>query len=439
MRKWIVVGVALAGIGGLWAYSSTRPVAVPIAPVTRDGIRAVVEEEGKTRVVDRFVVSTPVAGRVLRIQLEEGDAVRKGQLITEVDPVQMQARVDEAEAQLRELGKRVEGVGEKRPRQSELESARLQEQVAQRQLDATKAQLEEARARLERARKEAERARQLSRRGSTTASDLDRAVADEKTAAEEVHSFEQQVKIRELEISTAHLQTRLLQDRLDDFAWEEGAYREQMKGIEAGLMALRDDLRRTAVTAPVDGVLLKRYRESEQVLAAGTPLVEIGDLGRLDVEADFLSEDVAHMVVGMAAEIFGRALGDRVVPAKVKRIYPAAFEKISSLGVEQQRVTVLFEVAENALPRGDQYRVQVRVILERRADAVVAPEGALFRSGEAWHVYRVEQGAARLRAVKTGLRDGRRREITSGLDPGDVVVLHPDETISDGVRVKPLE
>jgi len=311
--------------------------------------------------------------------------------------------------------------------------------MAQRRLDAAKARLEEARARLERAVKEAERTRALARRGSATLSELDRTVADETAAREAARSLEQQVKIRKLEISTARLQARLLRDRLEDYAWEEGAYREQMKGIEAGLAALRDDLRRTAVKAPVDGVLLKRYRESEQVLPAGTPLLEIGDLSQLDVEADFLSEDAAHMEVGMPAEIFGRALGDDVVPAKVKRIYPAAFEKTSSLGVEQQRVTVLFEVARDALPRGDQYRVQVRVILEERKDAVVAPEGALFRVEGGWAVYRVEGGKAELARVATGLRDGRSREITAGLETGDVVVLHPDETIESGARIAPLE
>jgi len=439
MKKLLGFGFAIAAIGGLWGYSATRPIAVPTAVVKRGPIRSIVEEEGRTRVSDRFVVSTPVAGRVRRITLEEGDTVKKGQVLAEMDPVQMQARVDEAESEIRALAKRIEGVEEKRPRQTELETARVQEKMAERQLNATKSQLEEAKARQERARKEAERTRQLSRRGSATASDLDHAVADEKSSSEEVHSYEQRVKIRELEISTARLHTRLLQDRLEDYEWEKGAYREQIRGLESGLAALRDDLQRTAVTAPAGGVLLKRFRESEQVLAAGTPLLEIGDLARLEVESDFLSEDVAHMKVGMPAEIFGRALGDRVVPATIKRIYPAAFEKISSLGVEQQRVTVLFDVAAGALPRGDQYRVQVRVILEARADAVVAPEGALFRADGRWSVYRVDGEVARLCTIETGLRDGRHREITSGLEPGDVLVLHPDETIEDGVRVAALE
>jgi HlyD family secretion protein len=177
--------------------------------------------------------------------------------------------------------------------------------------------------------------------------------------------------------------------------------------------------------------------ESEQVVAVGTPLLEIGDLRQLEVEADFLSEDAAHMRAGMPAEIFGRALGNEVIQGKIRRIHPAAFEKISSLGVEQQRVTVVVGFEPGQVPLGDRYRVEVRVVLDERGDALLVPEGALFRRVGKWHVFVVEGGRARLRAVETGLRDGRRREILQGLREGETLVLHP-ESIDDGARVEPL-
>jgi len=153
------------------------------------------------------------------------------------------------------------------------------------------------------------------------------------------------------------------------------------------------------------------------------------------VEADFLSEDVAHMKPGMAAEIFGRALADKTVAATIQRIHPSAFEKISSLGVEQQRVTVVFAIARGELPLGDQYRVEVRVILDAKADVLLAPEGALFRMAGRWHVFIVEDGRAALREIETGLRDGRNREVVAGLSAGDRVVVHPDSALTDGGRV----
>jgi len=435
VRKWIGISVVLASIAGLWWYASTRPAKVTIATLERGRIRDVVEEEGKTRVVDRYVVSTPVAGRIHRIRLEEGDVVKKGRLLAEIDPVALQARVDEAEAEIRAFARRVEGVDEKRPREAELKTAKVQEQVADRELAATRNQLEEARAVLERVQKEAERTRALVRRESATASDLDRAEADEKAGLESVHAYEQRVKIRELEVATARLRTKLLRDRLQDFEWEKGEYRERIKALQAGMTAVRDDLRRTRVVSPIDGVVLNRYQESEQFLQAGARLLELGDLTQLEVEADFLSEDVAHMEIGMAAEIFGRAVGEATVPATIQRIHPAAFEKISSLGVEQQRVTVVLAIERGALPLGDQYRVEVRVILDAKQDVLTAPEGALFRIKGRWHVFVESNGRIELRAIETGLRDGRNREVVSGLEEGDRVVLHPHSALADGSRV----
>jgi len=435
VRRWVGLGVGLAAIAGLWWYSSTRPAKVTMATLKRDRIRDVVEEEGKTRVVDRYVVSTPVAGRIRRIRLEEGDTVAKGALLAEIDPVALQARVDEAEAEIRAFAQRLEGVDEKKPREAELQTAEVQEQVAARQLDSMRNQLEEARALHSRAVKDAERTRKLARRESATEADLDRAEADEKAARESARAFEQRVKIRELEVGTARLRTKLLRDRLQDFEWEKEEYRERIKALQASMTAVRDDLQRTRVLSPIAGVVLKRYQQSEQVLQAGARLLELGDLALLEVEADFLSEDVAHMKPGMAAEIFGRALADKTVAATIQRIHPSAFEKISSLGVEQQRVTVVFAIARGELPLGDQYRVEVRVILDAKADVLLAPEGALFRMAGRWHVFVVEDGRAALREIETGLRDGRNREVVAGLSAGDRVVVHPDSALTDGGRV----
>ncbi|MHC4165155.1 MAG: efflux RND transporter periplasmic adaptor subunit, partial [Planctomycetota bacterium] len=132
-------------------------------------------------------------------------------------------------------------------------------------------------------------------------------------------------------------------------------------------------------------------------------------------------------------------LGDRVIAGKIQRIYPSAFKKISSLGVEQQRVIVVVAFEKGAVPLGDRFRIEVRVILDQRADAVLVPEGALFRHRRRWHVFRIEENTARLAPVETGLRDGRVREVLDGLAPGASVILHPDDSIQDGTRVEPLQ
>jgi len=432
---WLALLVLAAGV--LWFLLAPRPVKVDFARITRGPIRAVVEEEGRTRVTERYVVSMPVPGRVRRISLKEGAAVEKGAVVAEIDPLELQSRVEETEAQIDALRHRKEGVATKRPKEEELERAKILEEQAREALDVATRELGAARAALELAEKDLTRAKGALASGTGSSEDVDAAEAGAVRAREEVRAGEVRVQIRALEIRASRLDTQILQARLHDYDWEEKDYAAQIEALQSSLTSLRDDLARTKVSSPVAGTVLNVFHESERVIAAGTPLLEIGDLRQLEVEADFLSEDAAHMRVGMPAEIFGRALGGSVITGHIKRIYPAAFEKISSLGVEQQRVTVVTGFAPGEVPLGDRFRVEVRVILDEREHALLVPESALFRRGGEWHVFVVEGGRAAERAVETGLRDGRRREVLDGLAEGDTVVAHP-ETIDDGTRVEAL-
>jgi len=362
--------------------------------------------------------------------------VREGQVVGEIDPLPLKSKVEEAEAEIDALRHRIAGVATKRPKEAELERARVLEEQAREALDVAGRELEAARAEQVRASKDLVRARESLAGGTGSQEDVDVAEAAEIRAREEVRAGELRLQIRVLEIKGAHLSLVVLEARTRDYDWEEKDYAAQIEAIEASLAALKDDLRRAQITAPVDGIVLRLYQESEQTVAAGTPLLEVGDVRRLEVEADFLSEDVAHMEVGMPAEIFGRALGDRVITGRIRRIYPSAFLKISSLGVEQQRVTVIVGFEPGQVPLGDRYRIEVRVILDSRPDVILVPEGALFRQEGSWHVFLVVDGKLELRAVETGLRDGRQREVLQGLAPGDVVVLHPDDTLEPGTRVR---
>jgi HlyD family secretion protein len=438
VRRILFIGLPVAIVLALWAFASTRPVRVELAKLQRGPVRSFVEEEGKTRVIDRFVVSTPVGGRLRRVRLDEGDAVKKGAVLAEIDSLEFESKVAETEAEMRALRHRIEGVDTKKPKRKEVARARLLVDSAEEALSVAERELDDAEARAALAKKDADRLRVLARDGSATTAELDATITEEIRANERVRVREIQLKIRRFAIDSAKLTADVLEARLKDYRWEKDEYKDKIEAMEASLKSLRDDLQRTRILSPTDGVVLNLLRESEQFLAAGTPILEVGDLERLEVEADFLSEDVAHMKVGMKAEIFGRALGDRVVPAKLTHIYPSAFRKISSLGVEQQRVKVVVRPNPGGLGLGDRFRVEVRVILEERADALLLPEGALFRSGGRWQVFRVDGGRAKKTAIRTGLRDGRLREVLEGLSAGDSVILHPDPELEDGTRVEAL-
>jgi len=439
LKRVLWIGVPLVLLGALYVLAQARPVPVDVAVIGRGPIRSFVEEEGRTRVLDRFVVSAPVGGRLYRVDWKEGQTVERGQVLARVDPLALESAVAEVEAEIRGTRQRMAGVSTKVPKPEEIERAKVLESQATESLEVAVRELERAKANWERFEKDLVRAKQLAEEKLIPAAELDAAVAAEQAAHEQVRAQEVRIKIARLAISATQLNRTTLEARLNDFEWEERAYEQQIQALEASLEKLRDDLQRTDIVAPTSGVVLRVLQESEIVVAAGTPLLEIGDLSRLEVEVDYLSEDAAHMREGMPAEVYGRALGDRVLTGKIDRIHPSAFEKISSLGVEQQRVYVIiaFDPADTGL--GDRYRVEARVILEEQADVVLVPEGALFRQQGAWHVFVVEGETVRLQSLETGLRNGRVREVLAGLEPDSRVVLHPGDALANGTKVKVLE
>jgi HlyD family secretion protein len=195
------------------------------------------------------------------------------------------------------------------------------------------------------------------------------------------------------------------------------------------------------VRAPVDGVVLKRLRESESVVPAGDPLLELGDPRNLEIVSDLLSTDAVRVRAGQPAwiEQWG---GDDALRGRVRRVEPSGFMKISALGVEEQRVNVVVDFdgpPESRPPLGDNYRVELRIVVWETGDAVKVPASALFRRGEKWAVFVAEGGRARLREIEVGRRNGLTAQVLKGLDAGAHVIVHPPDTLSDGARIKARE
>jgi HlyD family secretion protein len=360
------------------------PETVPadVAAVARGPLQVTVDEEGETRVRERFVVSAPVAGRVLRIDLEAGDRVARGTALASflpVDPALLDAR-SRAEAQA--------AAG-----------------AAESALGRARAELHRAEAALALARSEAARHRELARAKIVSAGVLE-AKESELKAAEEA------LRAAQFAVAGAGHERAMARARLDPPSRSGGAI---------------------AIASPVDGVVLRRLRESESVVAAGEPLLEVGDPRALEIVSDLLSTDAVKVRPGNAVlvEQWG---GERTIHGTVRRVEPSGFMKVSALGVEEQRVNVV-EEAWKAL--GDGYRVEVRIVIWEAKDAVKVPTTSLFRSGEGWSAFVVEGGRARARAVEIGRRNGLEAEVLKGLAPGETVIVHPSDRIADGARVAP--
>jgi HlyD family secretion protein len=381
---------ALLVVGGIVAAAMwPESIEVDMVRVTRGPLQVTLDEDGETRVRDRFVVSAPVSGRLQRVELEPGDPVKRGKTVV--------ARLAPAPAPL--LDPRTRGELD-----AGVEAARAAVGQAQADRDRTAAAL--ARARTTLTRQQA-----LMKAGAISADDLEAAQTTVRTAEEAARAAEFTVTRTqyELELSRARL------------------------APTTGGRAAVD------VVAPVDGVILKRLRESETVVPVGDPILEIGDPSKLQIVADFLSTDAVRIKPGgpVIIEQWG---GRQPLNGRVRRVEPSGFMKVSALGVEEQRVNVLIDLVDPpaaALALGDAYRVEVRVVTWREDSVLKVPVGTLFRRGEGWAVFQVDGDIARLRVVTLGERNDVEGQILQGLSEGQTLVLHPPDTLKDGARVKP--
>lgn len=385
-RVWLAL-VATAVLLAVVLWPSAR--LVDAVRVDVGDVRATVEAEGRTRLVDRYLITAPVPAIARRLQLAPGDAVDVGQPLVVLDPV--------AAAPL-----------DARSRSAALATIA----AARSRLAAADQQQRAAQAAARQAQADAERQQALAARGLVPGESGERAATARELAERALASarFGRATAAHELELAEAALQSGL------------------QPGNGEGLV----------LSAPVAGVLLRRHFESARPVQAGEPLLEIGDPGRLEVEVDVLSADAVRLREGMAVELL-RWGEPQPLSGQVRRIEPAGFTKFSALGVEEQRVWVM--VALTSPPAqwqrlGDAYRVNARFLLDQAVDVVRVPTSALFREGGGQAVFRVEGGRARLRAVETGLQGGGFTRVLSGLAVGDVVIVHPDRNLADGDRIR---
>lgn len=384
--------MAVAALGGLaWAFAP-RPVAVETATVTLGRFEATLDEDGKTRLRDRYVVSAPLAGRLDRITLREGDAVKADDAVATLMPA-LSPLLDERT--LREHQARVE--------------------MAQANVLRAEARIEVARLGLKQARNEAQRTEQLAKQGFVSPTKV------------ETDTLAVQASAKELEAATQERQVA----------------RHEAEQARAAIAAARGGGagRAFVLRAPVGGRVLKVAQTSEARVALGTPLLELGDTGHMEVVSELLTTDALQARPGSRV-IIERWGGPQALQRRVRLVEPAGFTKVSALGVEEQRVKVLIDItspAEQWQALGDGYRVAVRIVTEARDQAVKVPVSAVFpHPGEpGMAAYALDGGRARLVKLALGARNGSEAWVTQGLKAGDEVIVYPPAAVRDGLKVRP--
>lgn len=386
----VLVGLLLVGLL-VYAFLP-KPLAVESAAVTKGALVVTVDGDGRTRIKDRFVVSAPVAGQIDRISLRPGDRIKLGAAITVVTPIEPPLLDARSRAQ-----------------------AEAQRRLARAAEEQASARVRTAEAAAEHAKTELGRMQALDKVGGVTRAAVEDAELAARTSAAE----------------------------LDSAKFGVGIARSQVEVAAAAVSRVTGksgDTTNVQVKSPVDGAVLRVLTESAGVVAAGAPLVEIGDPSALEIVMDVLSADAVAIKAGAESwiEHWG---GDKRLGARVRLVEPSGFTKVSALGVEEQRVNVVADFSDDPAERaalGDGYRVHARVVVWQKADAVRVPLSALFRDGDRWTVFVLAADRAQKRAVEIGHRGEREAEVLSGLEENERVVVHPGDRLTDGARVKPL-
>lgn len=369
-----------------------RAETVDVVTVARDRLRVTVDEEGRTRVRDVFVVSAPVAGMMRRVLLEPGDPVTAVETIV--------ARIAPSDAAFLD------------PRDAALAEADVK--AATSNLELARASLDEARADTEFADAELDRGRTLVSSGTIAQREFDALLRAARAARARLETAQAAVQVRLFELERAR--AALIAPTTGD--------------EDVGCCDI-------PITAPVDGRVLQVIRESAGVVAAGSPLIEIGDPEALEVVVELLSADAVRVRAGQDV-LIDEWGGPVALAGTVRRVEPFGFEKVSSLGIEEQRVNVVIDFAgesDDATRLGHGYRIVARIVLEQADNVLVVPATALFRDAGQWSVFVVRDGVATLTAVSVGRRSNVAAEVVDGLAEGDQIIAFPSARIEAGTRV----
>lgn len=386
IRRRLIWLASVVAIGAIVAFALVPSrLLVEVGRVETGPLRVTIDQEGETRAHDRFVMSAPVPGRLLRVELEDGDKVNREDVVARIDPLPLSQR------ERQEVLARIEAA-----------------EAAQRQANAREAH---ARADWEQTRRDRDRAERLARDGVISSQALELARNADVTAAEEFDAAKYSSQMATSEVKVAR----------------------------AGLVGLEVELGKAGpliqLKAPVAGRVLRVIEKSERVVPAGTPILTLGDPKLLEIVADVLSTDAVKIQPGMPVLLEGWG-GNHPIRARVRLVEPGGFTKVSALGIEEKRVNVISDFVDPPGPLGDGYRVETRTVIWSADKVLRIPQSALFRAGQGWSVFVIESGRAKKRDVDVGQRNETDAQILRGLSQGEEVILHPSNQVSDGTRIR---
>ena len=446
MRTWMIVlllFVAVVGIGALAALSGGgTPVETAVAK--KDAIREFVDERGKTRLPQTHLITMPYDGRIEAIRFTEGTPVKKNQVVARVVPRDIELAWQASDQAVQRLEESLKENDDVTVEKTGLKQSLNYVDSMNRTVEAASTRVEAGKARLDFAERNLARIEDLYGKKARSQEDLEQARLNQVQSRVD---HEQDVLVlralQAMQAATA-LMPIAVQQYIDRKALASNVIKKQWAEADINRQQIEMNRDRGEMKSPVDGVVMERLISDERRLSAGATLLKIGRLEEMELETDVLSQDVVNVKVGNGAEVYGPAIGQKPANAVVTSIYPAGFTKVSSLGVEQQRVKVVLRFKDGELKRiqkerelGVEFRVRVRIFTAEANDATVIPRSALFKGiGGQWQLFVVRGGKATLQVVNVGLMNDEYVQLLDGVSLNEEVVLAPETNLTDGTRVK---
>ncbi|MEX2142787.1 MAG: efflux RND transporter periplasmic adaptor subunit [Pirellulales bacterium] len=456
MKTYLILGLIAATIAAV-AFGGRifdEGVAVEAAKAHTATIRELIDERGKTRLPRVYNITMPFAGRIEAIGFVEGTPVERDQVVAQIVPADLKLAMDAATAAVERLDAAIQENDDASVENVALKQSYKFVESMERSVEAAEERVRAGKAKLDYAQRNRDRIFNLFRDKKLAASEQEFEAAQLALVEADVAYQQDQLVQRAMEAMQAA--TNLMPVTLLEYIGRKKLSHEvlerQKEEARVRWQENKRDQNRGRMTSPVDGVVLARMMTDERMVTAGTVLLKIGDLRELEVEVDVLSQEVVKIKLGQPAEIMGPAIGDRPLHGTVKNIYPAGFTKVSSLGVEQQRVKVILAFndedqrqlierrAKGEWDLGVDYRVRVRIITAERSGALVIPRSALFRGADGrWQVFVIRDGYVELQPIEVGLMNDEQVEVQSGVAADELLVLAPETNLTDGTKVNPIE
>jgi len=397
MNNWgpriLIAVVGVAVLAGLILAMMPKPVMVDVAIIERGPLVVTISDDGRTRIRERYVVSAPLSGRLVRINLDPGDSVvAKETLLTTIEPTDP-ALLD--------------------PRAASLAKARVK--AAETRVNLAAPKLESAKENMELQSRELERQEKLAKSSASTEQMLDQQSVAYQLATNDFSTAKFELEISQFELEQAKA-ALLHTDSESETSPSEWAF---------------------SMNSPISGQVLRVFQESSTIVNAGEKILELGDPNVLEIEVDVLSTD-AVKIRPSARVILREWGGDETLAARVRRVEPSAFTKISALGIEEQRVNVIIDFVDLPADRpslGDGFRVEADIVHWETDDVLIVPTGALFRESGEWAVFVIRESRAELRHVVLGHRNDDEAEVLEGLEESDSVILYPGDRIESGTLI----